>query len=154
MIDKLLNEFSKIAPYANIADDSLNLQIVDHGCPHKPNGLPEGKMGIYIFIFSDEVLKVGKVGPNTGPRWTSHHYGPKRAPSTLSKSLLEDAKSAYNLAPQGNKLEIGAWMKANLRRIDILVDAAAGNAALAFLEAFLHCRLKPRYEGRNFEVSQ
>ena len=54
--------------------------------PHELEPLPSGMRGVYVFSLTDEagyrcpggpgrVLKVGKAGPNSRARWTSHHYG-------------------------------------------------------------------------------
>jgi len=112
--------------------------------PHKPKSLPKGKMGIYIFHHEKDCLKIGKAGANSGPRFKSHHYAIGRSPSNLAKSLLDD----INMQRFGLTKEIiGEWIRNNTERTDILVDEALGIFTLNLLEAFLHCRLNPRYEG-------
>jgi len=49
----------------------------------------------------------------------------------------------YNL----NKENIKDWIKNNVVRIDIILDESLGIFVLNFLEAFMHCKLKPKYEG-------
>jgi hypothetical protein len=101
-------------------------------------------MAVYIFALGDRVLKVGKVGPNSGPRFRTHHYVPGSSISNLAKSLLADETGDCRDISAD---EIGSWMQQHLHRIDILLGADVGVAVLAYLEAFLHCRLSPVYEG-------
>jgi len=124
--------------------EKTQISIDDLGCPHTPKALPLGKMAIYAFQKDGQYLKIGKAGPNSGPRFKSQHYNPRSAKSNLAKSLLDDPDMAiYNL----NEMEIAAWIKKNIRRVDILIDAVTDIFILNFLEAFLHCRFKPKYEG-------
>ena len=39
-------------------------EIVDRGVPHKPEHLPDEKMGIYAFSYKDKFLKIGKTCHN------------------------------------------------------------------------------------------
>src|SRR3954453_16960248 len=65
--------------------------------PHQQPKLPPGYGAVYAFALSSStsseagagmVLKVGKVGPNSEPRFRYQHYSPTSAGSTLAKSLL------------------------------------------------------------------
>ena len=64
-------------------------EIVDLGLPHKPTSLPKGKMGIYMFLYDNKFLKIGKAGPKSNARFYSQHYNPKSARSTLAASILQ-----------------------------------------------------------------
>lgn len=43
---------------------------------------------------------------------------------------------------------VGQWMRVNTDRINILLPLALGLTTLSLLEAFLHVRWKPKFEGR------
>lgn len=102
-------------------------------------------MAVYVFSKGAEVLKVGRVGANSQPRYTYQHYKPGSAMSTLAASILADAERVGTGAVTTEN--IGDWIKQNIDRVNLLMDEHVGVPALALLEAFLHCRLKPRYEG-------
>lgn len=124
--------------------DSIDIEILK--MPHKPpDNLPKGKMAIYVFSNKEHVLKVGKVGPNTQSRYTSHHYNPDSSDYNLSKSLLADehAKEKYGLSQE----TVGEWIKKNTDRVNFIVDADYYGPVLNLFEAFVQCRLNPVYEG-------
>ena len=143
-IDSALADFRQTLPFAGLDAKSIQFELIDRGCPHVPPALPSGKMAVYIFALADRVLKVGKVGPNSRPRFRTQHYVPGSSPSNLAKSLLADETSDCRSISED---EIGSWMQQKLHRMDILLDSNVGVAVLAYLEAFLHCRLRPVYEG-------
>ncbi|WP_022754705.1 hypothetical protein [Butyrivibrio fibrisolvens] len=119
-------------------------EIIDRGIPHKPGKLPSNKMGVYVFIFGDEYLKIGKVGPRSNARFQSQHYNAMSAKSTLAASLINDKRmSDWGIT----KENVGDWIKANTRRIDILFDKSVGIFTVELIEAALHYKYEPRYEG-------
>ncbi|MEH7612041.1 hypothetical protein [Gottfriedia acidiceleris] len=142
----LIDVFS-IREICKLADIELNdhsIIIDDRGYPHVPRKLPEGYMAIYVFHFENEFIKIGKVGPKSSSRFQSHHYNPKSSKSNLAKSiLLDDRMLIYNL----NDLNVGSWIKENIHRVDIFIDESIGVFTLNLIEAFLHCKYNPRYEG-------
>lgn len=84
----LVGYFLKIAALAGVNLNADDLHVEQLPAPHKsPTKLPTGKMAVYIFVYGDIVLKVGKVGPKSNARYTSQHYTGS-APSTLAKSLI------------------------------------------------------------------
>lgn len=116
--------------------------------PHTPpSALPAGKMGIYGFYYPDAErwLKIGKVGPNSAPRWISHHYW-ESAPSTLSKSIRSDPEMAE--AAILDKHRRSEWIKKHTCRANIIVSASVDQSLLSQLEQILHLHLNPKYEGR------
>jgi hypothetical protein len=144
-IESALEDLRSILDKASVTRATIS--IVDRGCPHEPEPLPSGMMAVYIFIYNDEILKIGKVGSQSNARFVYQHYIPKSSKSNLAKSLLSDSQSP--ISPDGiDDQSIGAWMKSKLQRIDILVEKSAGMPVLTLLEAFLQCRFSPRYEGR------
>lgn len=119
-------------------------KIIDRGLPHQAKTLPIGAMGIYIFLYNEEFLKIGKVGPSSNARFLSQHYNPKSAPSTLAASILTDLQMQDKGIDENN---VGLWIKNNCRRVDILLDSDLGLFTLELIEAALHYKYEPRYEG-------
>ena len=145
----LAKDFVKIAKITRIGktDITFNDIIVDVlPIPHRPEKLPEGKMAVYIFAYKGKVLKVGKVGPGSIPRFQSQHYTGTAA-GTLAKFLNEDKRDKEF---SGRPLdEIGDIMKKRFNRINYLLDEKWGDFTLSLFEAFLHCRLEPKYERKH-----
>jgi len=139
-----IDDFIKALALAGVSLDTANIAIDDLGCPHTQKGLPSRKMAIYTFQMNGQFLKIGKAGSNSNARFRSHHYNPSRAKSNLAKSLLCDKEMAkYNL----DNANIEDWIRNNIHRIDILIDKDVDIFVLNFLESFLHCKFKPKYEG-------
>ena len=124
--------------------DTTKVKVCDRGVPHKAPKLPDNTMAVYAFIYNDTFLKIGKVGKNSGPRYTSQHYNPGSASSNLAKSILEDGEMRSLGITEEN---VGEWIKNNCRRIDIEMDADLGTFALGLVEAVLHYKYMPKYEG-------
>ncbi len=144
--EQLRNDFLIVAKLGGIKieSDAVGIEILT--MPHKPpSNLPKGKMAVYIFSTEKRVLKVGKAGPKSKARYTSQHYNPGSAPSTLAASMLKDenAVQRYGL----NKLNISDWIKESTNRVNLLLDANMEKRVLNLLEAFVQCRLNPVYEG-------
>lgn len=122
--------------------------IEDMGCPHtQPRNLPKGYSAVYIFFYETgekaEFFKIGKANKKSAARFTSQHYG-FSAPSTLAKSICSDEY----FSQQGlNRENINAWMKENLHRINIFITSDDGKALTGLIEATLHYKYRPRYEG-------
>ncbi|MDE2801915.1 MAG: hypothetical protein OXK21_03415, partial [Chloroflexota bacterium] len=114
--------------------------------PHRPpRPLPRGMMAVYGFWWNGEWLKIGRVGSNSNPRYTNHHYNPDSSNSNLAKSLAKDTRMAGVL---GFDPSIpGDWIKSATSRVNILLPSEYGKGLLALLEAFMHERCRPRYEG-------
>jgi hypothetical protein len=114
--------------------------------PHTPpSTLSAGKMAIYAFWWNDNWLKIGQAGLKSSARYTSQHYNSGSSISNLSKSLISDTRMNDFIGFDTNNP--GAWIKMSTCRVNILISARRGRAMLSLLEAFLHVRLKPRYEG-------
>jgi hypothetical protein len=121
-------------------------EIMDLGVKHRPQTLSKGKMAVYAFFHKGKCLKIGKVSQKDNARFVSHHYGPNRNGSTLAGSLLKDP--IMQRLHQLNDVNVGDWIKEKCRRIDILMDAKLGPFTLGLVEAILHYRYKPQYEGK------
>ena len=143
---QLLDDFLAAAKRGRIeiSPDAIDFEILN--MPHMPpSRLPNRKVAVYIFSDKERVLKVGQVGPNSQPRYMSHHYNPKSSGSNLSKSLLTDehAVQKYNLSQE----TVGEWIKGNTDRVNFIIDVDYYGPVLNLFEAFVQCRLNPVYEG-------
>ena len=141
-----LKDFLTVSQLAGdeISPNDIQVEILE--APHKPpSHIPKGKMAIYAFWWNGVWLKVGKAGPKSNARYTSQHYNAGSARSTLAGSLINDPRmdSVNGFDPN----EPGAWIKASTCRANILLPANRNKELLSLLEAFLHVRLAPRYEG-------
>ena len=89
-------------------------------------------------------MKIGKVGPNSNARFSSQHYSPKSAGSTLAASILEDKEmeSLYL-----NEKTVGDWIKKNCQRINVFLSAELPDFTNELIETALHYRFQPKYEG-------
>ena len=124
-------------------------EINDLGIPHEPKSLQKGYVAVYLFYCPKEkcFLKIGRVGPKSGARFSYQHYNPNCAKSNLASSLLNDKtmKVTYDLSEEN----IGGWIKENCRRVDILIPEETSSAFMSeLIEVCLHYKFKPKYEGK------
>lgn len=148
MIDpsSLIDDFRKVASIAGVDTGDAGLSVQYQPAPHRPpSALPNGKSAVYVFMWGDECLKVGKAGPKSQARYVSQHYIPSSSQSNLAKSLLQ-ARDRLGLADL-TESTVSHWMKANTIRYNFLLDSSLGIHVLTLLESFLQCRLRPRFEG-------
>lgn len=139
-----LDAFVNVAELAGSPIRWEDFIVEFHEAPHKsPVSLPTGKMAIYGFWGAGEWLKIGKAGPNSQARYTSQHYNPASARSTLAASLARDPEMLR--LPGFDPAKSGEWIKSHTHRVNILLSSWRGKRMLALLEAFLHIRLNPRY---------
>jgi hypothetical protein len=113
--------------------------------PHRPpSRLPADKTAIFGFWGDGVWLKLGRAGPNSNARYTSQHYNPGSAPSTLAKTLADDP---HMLTVAGfDPTAPGEWMKDVTHRVNVLLPASTHPELVLLLEAFLNLRLRPRYD--------
>lgn len=135
-----IEELSAKLGYPITSDDYV---IEDRGCPHKPNALPKGKCGVYMFFYNGEAMKIGKANIRSKARFKSHHYG-FNAKSSLAKSLVAD--TAFATLGVGRE-NAGAWIKENMHRVEIIISGDCGDAATELIESVMHYAFRPRYEG-------
>lgn len=145
-VDEALLAFVAVAELAGdpVARDEIETEFL--AAPHRPPAfLPAGKMAVYGFCWDGSWLKIGKAGPNSNARFCSQHYSLNAAQSTLAKSLANDShmRAVAGFDPQNP----GMWMKASTCRVNVLIPANRRKELLSLMEAFLHLRLGPRYEG-------
>lgn len=142
-----VSDFQKAALLANaqLSPDLITVEIAAR--PHKsPRALPAGKMAVYAFFLNGQAIKVGKAGPKTAARYTSQHYNPASAKSNLAKSILTDPAKVGFVGSDPSL--IGDWIKQHTDRVNLLLPATIDSCLLSLLEAFLHVRWKPVFEGR------
>ena len=117
--------------------------VEDLGCPHKwPNQLPKGYIAVYFFFEGDIAIKIGKANAKSKARYTSQHYRINTTKSTLAKSLMNDPNRHFN-----NAAAVKNWMLKNLHRINVLIKEDKGKAATELVEAIMHYKFRPIYEG-------
>lgn len=142
----VLADFALVARLAGVTLTADDIRVEELPAPHAPpTHLPTGRMAVYVFSLDGEVLKVGKVGPKSQARYTSQHYNPGSAQSTLAASMIGDAERLR--LNNEEQAEIGSWIRKNVDRVNILIPVHHSILALTLLESFLQCRLRPRYEG-------
>lgn len=143
-----VRDFVKVAQITGYNLDLRQISFEALPAPHKRTALPPSRMAVYSFWLADKVLKVGLASPNNDARFRFHHYSPGTGVSNLSKSI------------QANLLEFGlseppksyrSWIEAHLARLDFLLPAAWGQPVGRLLEAYLHARWRPRFEGREWK---
>jgi len=158
LMNERLAEFSQSAELASVDqwDSPLTHELLR--APHRPpSSLPTGMCAVYIFSLSESygetcaagpnrVLKVGKVGSNSAPRFCSQHYSPNSANSNLAKSLLKDRVLwpylGINELSEGN---VKDWMLKNLDRDHIFVTKDSGLERE--IEKFFRGHFGPVFEG-------
>ncbi|MBO3705456.1 MAG: hypothetical protein J5X21_03495 [Candidatus Accumulibacter sp.] len=142
----LLDDFRKVVGLAGMSLPPAALSVEILPAPHKPpSALPSGKAAVYVFVWNGHCLKVGKVGPKSQARFTSQHYSPASSNSNLAKSLVAGhEKLGLSGITESN---VGAWIKANVDRVNFLLSVECGIPVLTLLESFLQCRLSPIFEG-------
>lgn len=146
-------EVIRLAGHSGLRSEEIQIQWAS--APHKrPGALPNGYQAVYCFLIAQHCLKVGKAGPNSGPRYISQHYSCS-APSTLAKSILANKDSVQRILSERfhaehletNEHSIGGWIEKHAARLNILIPATSGPHVLSLVEAFMQCRLQPMFEG-------
>jgi hypothetical protein len=143
--DEIRSDFVRVATLAGFSIPCSDIEVEYFPAPHvPPSSLPPERIAVYVFMFGDRCLKVGKAGRNSAARFCSQHYG-NRAPSTLAKSLVKN-QAAVGASDLDNS-NVKAWICRNTTRVNFLIPARYGVFALSLLEAFVQCRLRPEFEG-------
>lgn len=153
--DELKEALVQASALAHARLDESQIHITWSPAPHKrPTGLPDGHQAVYCFFLDGYCLKAGKAGPKSEARFVGQHYG-SNAPSTLAKSILAGKDRVVKLLKEElqeelhmtNEEQIGKWIEKHTGRLNVLIPAKAGPHALSLVEALLHCRLNPLFEG-------
>lgn len=152
---KILEVFSVLGKKIDI--NQINIIPLHKG--HSTPKFNKGKMYVYSFWFENNEkeiipLKIGKAGPKSAARYTSHHYNMNSSQSCLAKRISKDD----NFITENNLMEISKdskelnkWIKENCHRIDIEMPFDENNNfdlyTLELVEAIFHNLYKPKYEG-------
>jgi hypothetical protein len=157
MTDLVTQEFSQWAQSQGLGPGRAEIRVEHLGIPHVPRPLPDGWQGVYCFKYQTVWLKVGKAGPKSAARWTSHHYHPGRAQSTLAFSLLRygrfsevDFPEVPDLRARVRSIDadgLGDWIKKNTERVNFLIRSELGPSGLDRLEKIAQNILHPIFEG-------
>jgi hypothetical protein len=143
-----LDAFADVLKLATSTFDTEEIELVLLPKPHKPpSSLPRGKMAVYSFFHDEKCLKVGKVGAKSQARYVSQHYLPNSSMSNLAKSLINSV--TWSGQHSLEEASVGPWIKTYTDRINFILPESAGLEVLSLLEAFLHCRWKPEFEGKS-----
>ncbi len=137
-------------------DNGIDMTKLEFNFNDKGHDKPTTKKDcMYIYSFwhddFDKPLKIGKDASQSKKRYKSYHYKPDSTNSTLAKSILSNYKMVkkYNV----NEKNITAWMHNNLYRINIempfYTEEGFDIFTLELIEAILHYKYKPVFEGRN-----
>jgi len=158
----LINPGNLIQDFINvlIKHYSINLpnNAITHNlitAPHTPPSLPSGTCAVYVFSMNsrtnapagpNRVLKVGKVGPNSGPRFKYQHYKPGSAMSTLAGAISNNRILWKYLGINQNINNYGLWIQQNADRDHFFLSSSLININ-DLLEVYLKGRLGPVFEG-------
>lgn len=135
-------------------------------------------MFCYRYKDKEVFFKIGKAGEKTKARFSTQHYCINKTKSTLANSLiksiqedridnkvLEEIKQEFtaiitkeemkqildnsdNSNLKDKKDGIKDWMKDNLTKINIVLDASLGNRVLSFFEEYFLFKYNPIFEGK------
>jgi hypothetical protein len=157
-LDILVADFTASADGAGVDGWPCPLRTQILRAPHVQPALPDGHGAVYAFALgatagqsaacgAGTVLKVGRVGARSDPRFRSQHYNPRSAGSTLANSLL-----AYRIMwpwlgiDQLDENDVKSWMLSNLDRFHIFVPDGHP-MVLASLEIYTRARVGSVFEG-------
>lgn len=138
---ELLSQFLRIHGVQGVVNERIEIQF-ENG-PHTRPGPLRDEIGVYLFFRDQEWLRVGKTSYST--RFTSQHYGTKRAGSSFANDVWINRQE---FGFEGPEEQIGAWLLQHFGRANIRLAARHGDAMSRLLEAFLHLHLSPRFEGQ------
>ena len=155
--DELLSQFCAAGERVRIPGWPCHVYTERLCAPHRQPKLPSGWAAVYVFSLSQEfganseagpgrVLKVGKVGPKSGPRFLSQHYG-LSARSTLARSLLRHEILWPWLGLQDlTEANVKQWMLTNLDRTHFFVEGNRPDV-LAAAEVYVRALVGSVFEG-------
>jgi hypothetical protein len=151
-VDALVSDFDDAATRAGIVDWPCSVTTETLRAPHRPPALPFGMAAVYVFALSTDagrtapagggaVVKVGRVDPNSGPRFSYQHYNPGAARSSLAKSLVRYRVMWPWLGIDHlDENTVKNWMLRNLDRFHFYVGAGHLEV-VAELEVYIRARI-------------
>lgn len=156
--ETLISNFLEALATARRGEPRNGLAHEVQHAPHKAHSLPTGKCSVYVFSIcgawgknciagANFVLKIGKVGPNSNPRFQYQHYNPNSAGSNVAKSLLRSRILWPYLGISGlTEAHVGDWIRQNTDRDHFYLDGV-DKAYLDDVERFVRGVLGPAFEG-------
>lgn len=135
---------------------SVDSNLISHDCwpaPHVAKDLPANSGAVYVFSLSSRssapagpgrVLKVGKAGPNSNPRFRYQHYSSGSAKSTLSGAIENNPLLWTYIAYPGHGNDVGAWIREFTDRNNYYFE---DKDLIGYFEVYAKARLGPVFEG-------
>ena len=146
---QLITDFARVSALAGVPVNEQDIRHESFRAPHQNPKLPRGCYALYIFSLTTDgsvVLKVGKAGPKSAPRFESQHYLPGSCNSNLGKSIVLSKAQWSKLGICGvEEATVGNWLRNNTDRDHFFLSASP--FVINLFEAFLQCRLRPLFEG-------
>lgn len=160
MIDPavLVADFDDAATRAGIAGWPCTVTTETLRAPHQQPALQSGSAAVYVFAISavagraapagpGAVVKVGRVGPNSAPRFTFQHYSPRSAGSSLAKSLIRyRVMWPWLGVHEIDESNVKDWMLRHLDRFHFFVPGDRLEV-VAELEVYVRARVGSDFEG-------
>ncbi len=157
-VERILDGFYTAIANAGMYEKTVQITHETASLLHENCVLPKGKCAVYVFSLTHDygskcpagahrVIKVGKVGPNSNPRFQYQHYKPKSAQSTVGRRLITYPVLWPYLGISSLKgSQVEGWLKSNTDRDHFFLD---GNQLLIrdALEVYLKGLLGPVFEG-------
>lgn len=138
----ILRDFKRIPAFCE-AHQWQNIAFEFNEAPHsRPGALLQNQRAVYLFFRGEEWLRIGQTGYSQ--RFTSQHYGTRRAGSTFAKDIWEN-KQEFDFS--GTEESVGTWIMQNCGRANIRLPIGWPKEVSHLLESYLHYRLRPRFEG-------
>lgn len=155
--DELIEDFTVAASSAPFAGWPCEMRGEMLPAPHRPpKMMPVGFGAVYAFALAPSsvapagggtVLKVGKAGPKSAARFTSQHYSPGSARSTLAGGIVKYPILWPWLGIGAEEAaDIRSWMMARLDRLHIFVRDPSPEL-LTTVELYVRARIGSVYEG-------
>jgi hypothetical protein len=150
----LIQEFvADLRAYQGLVADASGISHDAWKAPHKARDLPSGSGAVYVFSLSStsqasagagRVLKVGKAGPKSNPRFRYQHYAPGSAMSTLSGAIENNPLLWGYIGYTGKQTDVGTWIRENTDRDNFYFK---NEDLIGRFEVYAKARLGPVFEG-------
>lgn len=157
-VEKILDGFYAAIAGAGISNKPVQIIHETASSLHENCVLPKGKCAVYVFSLTHDygskcpagahrVIKVGKVGQNSNPRFQYQHYKPKSAQSTVGGRLITyPVLWPYLGIASIKESQVERWLKSNTDRDHFFLDGTQLLIRDA-LEVYLKGLLGPVFEG-------
>ena len=141
-LERVLHDFIQI-PALCEASQWQKIEFEFCEAPHsRPRALLPNQRAVYLFFWEQEWLRIGQTG--YPQRFTSQHYGTKRAVSTFAKDICANRRG---FGFRGKEEGVGDWIMQNCGRANVRLPVGWPKEVSLLLESYLHYRLRPRFEG-------